>query len=128
VEAMEGLLRGAMQDGNSSFLVPALGLEAAFGGYFWILRKFLPISLEPEWFCTLALKSRPPDFLQKSFLDSQYVISSLIKWRKKETPYCLIVSGSFRASSFHVGPKSDVTNSKKIRKIRDLRTMSFYVT
>jgi hypothetical protein len=103
-------------------------IAAAFGGYFWILRKFLPISLEPEWFCTLALKSKPPDFLQKSFLDSQYVISSLSRWRKNETPHCLGASGSFRASSFHVGPKSDVTNSKKIKKIRDLRTASFYVT
>jgi hypothetical protein len=79
-----------------------------------ILRKFLPISLEPEWFCTLALKSKPPDFLQKLFLDSQYVISSLNRWGEKETPHYLGASGSFRASSFHVGLKSDVTNSKKI--------------
>jgi hypothetical protein len=86
-------------------------IAAAFEGYFWILRKFLPISLEPEWICTLALKSKSPDFLQKSFLDSQYVISSLSRWRKNETPHCLGVSGSFRASSFYVGPKSDVTNS-----------------
>jgi hypothetical protein len=91
-------------------------IAAAFGGYFWILRKFLPISLEPEWICTLALKSKPPDFLQKSFLDSQYVISSLSRWRKNETPHCLGASGSFRASSFYVDPKSDVTNSKKIKK------------
>jgi hypothetical protein len=40
-------------------------IAAAFGGYFWILRKFLPISVEPEWFCTLALKSKPPDFFAK---------------------------------------------------------------
>jgi hypothetical protein len=92
-------------------------IAAAFGGYFWILRKFLPISLEPKWFCTLALKSKPPDFLQKSFLDLQYIISSLNRWWKNETPHCLGASGSFRASSFHVGPKSDVTNSKKIKKI-----------
>jgi hypothetical protein len=91
-------------------------IAAAFRGYFWILRKFLPISQEPEWFCTLALKSKPPDFLQKSFLDSQYVISSLNRWQKNETPHCLGASGSFRASSFHVCPKSDVTNSKKNQK------------
>jgi hypothetical protein len=72
--------------------------------------------LEPEWFCTLALKSKPPDFLQKSFLDLQYVISSLNRWQKNKTPYCLGASGSFRASSFHVGPKSDVTNSKKSKQ------------
>jgi hypothetical protein len=46
------------------------------------LCKFLPISLEPGWFCTLALKSKPPDFLEKSFLDPQHVISSLNKWEK----------------------------------------------
>jgi hypothetical protein len=103
-------------------------IAAAFGGYFWILRKFLPISLEPDWFCTLALKSKPPDFLQKSFFDSQYVISSLNRWRKNDNPHCLGASDSFRASSFHVGSKSDVTNSKKIKKIRDLRTASFYMT
>jgi hypothetical protein len=67
-------------------------------------------------FCTLALKSKPPNFLQKSFLDSQYVISSLNRWRKNETPHCLGASGSFRASSFHVGTKSNVTNSKKNQK------------
>jgi hypothetical protein len=49
-------------------------------------------------------------------MSSQYVISSLNRWRKNETPHCLGASGSFRASSFHVGPKSDVTNSKKIKK------------
>jgi hypothetical protein len=26
--------------------------------------------MEPGWFCTLALKSKPPDFLQKSFFGS----------------------------------------------------------
>jgi hypothetical protein len=91
-------------------------IAAAFEGYFWILRKFLPISLELEWFCTLALKSKPPDFLQKLFLDSQYVISSLNRWRKNETPHCVGASGSFRASSFHVGPKSNEINSKKSKK------------
>jgi hypothetical protein len=44
---------------------------------FSILHKFLPISLELGWFCTLAQKSKPPDFLQKLFLDPQHVISSL---------------------------------------------------
>jgi hypothetical protein len=91
-------------------------IAAAFVGYFLILRKFLPISLEPEWFCTLALKSKPPDFLQESFLDSQYVISSLNRWGENETPHCLGASGSFRASLFHVGLQSDVTNSKKFKK------------
>jgi hypothetical protein len=42
-----------------------------------MFRKLLPILVEPGWFCTLALKSQPPDFLQKSFLDPQHVISSL---------------------------------------------------
>jgi hypothetical protein len=46
------------------------------------LCKFLLISLEPGWFCTLALKSKPVDFLQKSILDPQHVISSLNKWGK----------------------------------------------
>jgi hypothetical protein len=47
------------------------------------LRKFLPISLEAGWFCTLAVKSKPPDFLQKSFLDPQHVISSLNSREKR---------------------------------------------
>jgi hypothetical protein len=29
------------------------------------LCKFLPISPEPGWFCTLALKSKPPNFFEK---------------------------------------------------------------
>jgi hypothetical protein len=57
-------------------------VAAAFGGFFLILCKFLPNSLEPGWFCTLALKSKLPDFLQKSFLDLQHVISSLNRWEK----------------------------------------------
>jgi hypothetical protein len=36
-------------------------------------------------FCTVALKSKPPNFLQKSFLDPQHVISSLNKWGKQES-------------------------------------------
>jgi hypothetical protein len=70
----------------------------------------LPISLEPVWFCTLALKSKPPDFLQKSFLNAQQVISSLNRWGKNGNPHCLGASGSFWALSFHVGLKSGVTN------------------
>jgi hypothetical protein len=35
---------------------------------------------------------------------------------ENDTPQCLGVSRSFRASSFHVGLKSDVTNSKKNQK------------
>jgi hypothetical protein len=37
----------------------------------------VPISLEPGWFCTLAVIRKAPDFLQKSFLDPQHIISSL---------------------------------------------------
>jgi hypothetical protein len=81
------------------------------------LCKFLPISLEPGWFCTLAVKSKPPDFLQKSFLDPKHVISSLNKWGKNRNPHRLGASGSFRALSFHLGIKSGVTNSKKIEKM-----------
>jgi hypothetical protein len=81
------------------------------------LCKFLPISLEPGWFCTLALKSKSPDFLQKSFLDPQHVISSLNRWGKHGNPQRLGASGSFRALSFHVGLKSGVTNSQKIKKM-----------
>jgi hypothetical protein len=76
----------------------------------------VPISLEPGWFCTLALTSKPSDFLQKSFLDPQHVISSLNRWEKNGNPHRLRASGSFRALSFHVGLKSGVTNSKKKRK------------
>jgi hypothetical protein len=72
--------------------------------------------LEPGWFCTLALKSKPLDFLKKSFLDPQHLISSLNSRKKRGTPHRLVTSGSFRAPSFHVGPKPGVTNSKKNRK------------
>jgi hypothetical protein len=47
------------------------------------LRKFLPILLEAGWFCTLAVKSKPPGFLQKSFLDPQHIISPLNSRGKK---------------------------------------------
>jgi hypothetical protein len=47
------------------------------------LRNFLPISLEAGWFYTLAVKSKPPDFLQNSFLDPQHVISSLNSMEKR---------------------------------------------
>jgi hypothetical protein len=77
----------------------------------------VPISLEPWWFCTLALKSKPPDFFQKSFLDLQHVISSLNRWGKHGNPHRLGASRSFWALSFHVGLKSGVTNSKKIEKM-----------
>jgi hypothetical protein len=79
------------------------------------LRKFLPISLEAGWFCTLAVKSKPPDFLQKSFLDLQHVISSLNNRGKKGIPH-RPASESFRAPLFHAGPESDITNLKKIKK------------
>jgi hypothetical protein len=69
------------------------------------------------WFCTLALKSKPQDFLQKSYLDPQNVISSLNRWGKNRNPHHLGASGSFRALSFHVGLKSGVTNSKKSEKM-----------
>jgi hypothetical protein len=38
------------------------------------------------------------------------------------------VSGTFRALSWLAGLESGVTNSKKIKKIRDLRVELFYVT
>jgi hypothetical protein len=81
------------------------------------LRKFLPISLEAGWFRTLEVKSKPPDFLQKSFLDPQHVISSLNSGRKKGTPHRLAASGSIRAPSFHAGPESGITNFKKSKKM-----------
>jgi hypothetical protein len=43
-------------------------------------------------------------------------------------PHRLPASGSFRALSFHVCPKSGVTNLNKIEKMRDLRVLSFSVT
>jgi hypothetical protein len=92
------------------------------------LRKFLPISLEQGWFCTLALKSKPPDFLSKSFLDPQHVISPLNIREKRGTPHRLAASGSFPAPSFYAGPESGVTNSKKIKKMQNLRMTSFYMT
>jgi hypothetical protein len=63
--------------------------------------------------------------LQKSFLDPQYIISSLNRWGKKGNPHRLGASGSFRPLSFHVGLKSGVTNSKKIEKMWDLRVTHF---
>jgi hypothetical protein len=47
---------------------------APFRGIFSILRKLLPISMEPGWFCTLAVIRQALDFLQKSFLDLQHII------------------------------------------------------
>jgi hypothetical protein len=46
MQATEGLLQGAVQDGESSSLVPALGLEAAGGdsttrAFFWTRSKML---------------------------------------------------------------------------------------
>jgi hypothetical protein len=37
-------------------------------------------------------------------------------------------SRNFRAVLFHAGLESGVTNLKKIKKMRDLRVASFYVT
>jgi hypothetical protein len=93
-------------------------VTVAFGGIFWILCKFLPISLEPRWFCTLALKCKPPDFLQKSVLDPQHVISSLNGWGKNRNLHRLGASGSFHALSFHAGLESSVINSKNEKKVR----------
>jgi hypothetical protein len=73
--------------------------------------------MEPGWFCTLTLKSKPPDFLKKSFLDPQHVISSLNMWGKNRNPHRLGASGSFWALSFYVGLKSGVTNSEKNQKM-----------
>jgi hypothetical protein len=74
--------------------------------------------MELGWFRTLALKSKPPDFLQKLFLDPQHVISSLNSWEKRGTLHLLAASGSFRASSFYAGPESGITNSKKLKKCK----------
>jgi hypothetical protein len=63
-----------------------------------------------------SAKSKSPDFLQKSFLDPQHVISSLNRWGKNGNLHRLGASGSFQALSFYVGLKSGVTNSKKIEK------------
>jgi hypothetical protein len=98
--------------------ISSLFVAAAFGGIFWILCKFLPILLEPVWFCTLALTSKPRDFLQKSFLDPQHVISSLNRWEKNRTPHRLGASGSFLVFSFHAGLKSGVSNSKNQKNAR----------
>jgi hypothetical protein len=69
--------------------------------------------VEPGWFCTLALKSKPPDFFAKIIFG--FAIRHFITKQvgKNETLHCLGASGIFRAASFHVGVKSDVTNSKK---------------
>jgi hypothetical protein len=40
----------------------------------------------------------------------------------------MAASGSFRAPSFHAGPESGVTISKKIEKMQNLRVTSFYMT
>jgi hypothetical protein len=54
MQATEGLLRGVVQDGDSSSLVPALGLEAAgedstTGAFFWtrfeMLSELLSVKL-----------------------------------------------------------------------------------
>jgi hypothetical protein len=57
--------------------ISSRSIPETFGGIFWILRKLLPISLEPGWICTLAVIRQAPDFFQKSFLDPQHVIFSL---------------------------------------------------
>jgi hypothetical protein len=80
------------------------------------LRKFLPISLEPGWFCTLALKSKPPVFLQKIIFGSATHHFFTKKVGKKQDSAPLGLSGSFRALSFHAGLESGVTNSKKLKK------------
>jgi hypothetical protein len=61
-------------------------------------------------------------------LDPQHVISLLNSREKRGTPHRLAASGSFRAPSFHAGPKSGITNSKNIEKMQNLRVTSFYVT
>jgi hypothetical protein len=86
------------------------------------LGKLLPILVEPGWFCTLALKSRPLEFLKKSFLDPQHVIYSLNFDREGETPHRLGASGSFCALSWHAGLKLTVTNSKKSKNARTLHS------
>jgi hypothetical protein len=49
-------------------------------------------------------------------LDLQHVISSLNIREKRGTLHRFAASGSFRAPSFHAGPESGVTNSKKNQK------------
>jgi hypothetical protein len=83
---------------------------------FWILRKLLPISLEPGWVCPLALIRRATNFLQKSFSDPQHVISSLNFDHYRGTPHRLAASESFVRCHVHVGLESGVINSKKIEK------------
>jgi hypothetical protein len=61
-------------------------------------------------------------------LNPQHIISSLNIREKRGTLHRLSASGSFRAPSFHAGPESGVTNSKKIEKMQNLRVTSFYVT
>jgi hypothetical protein len=61
-------------------------------------------------------------------LDPQHVISSLNIREKRGTPHRLAASGSFHAPSFHAGSESGVTNSKKSKKMQNLRVKSFYVT
>jgi hypothetical protein len=61
-------------------------------------------------------------------LNPQHIISSLNIREKSGTPHRLAASGSFCAPSFHAGPKSGATNSKKIEKMQNLRVTSFYVT
>jgi hypothetical protein len=78
------------------------------------LCKFLPISLEPGWFCTLALKSKPPNFFAKIISGSATCHFFTKQVGKNGNPHRLGTSGSFRALPFHVGLKSGVTNSKKI--------------
>jgi hypothetical protein len=56
------------------------------------------------------------------------LISSLNIREKRATPHRLAASRSFRASSFHAGPKSGVTNSKNSKKMQNLHVTSFYVT
>jgi hypothetical protein len=42
-------------------------IAETFGGKFFILRKLLPISVEPGWVCTLAVIRQAPNFLKNDF-------------------------------------------------------------
>jgi hypothetical protein len=61
-------------------------------------------------------------------LDPQDVISSLNSREKKGDSAPPGREREFSCAVIHAGPKSGVTNSKKIKKMQNLRVASFYVT
>jgi hypothetical protein len=63
-----------------------------------------------------AWQDTPLIFFRKIIIDPQHVISSLNFDRSSGTLHRLTASESFRASSFHAGAESNVTNSYKNQK------------